>query len=108
MLYTGFTVGDKEYKLKLTVQNIISLEKTLGCNPVTIFGDGDTIPNLTNLIYVIHYSLLPYQHGITLKDTYSIIDEWIAEGHTQIELLPIIVEVYRNSGLLPQENEEKN
>lgn len=108
MLYTGFAVGDKEYKLKLSVQNVLSLEKTLGCNPTAIFGDGDSLPNLTTLVNVIHYSLLQYQHGISLKDTCQIVEDWLAEGHTQIELLPIIVEVYRNSGLLPQENEEKN
>lgn len=105
MIYTSFIVGDKEYKLRLSVQNTVLLEKAIGCNPTAVFNDVETIPSLTTLVNIIHYSMLQLQHGITLTDTYSVIDEWMAEGHSQVELLPIIVEIYRNSGLLPKENE---
>lgn len=108
MLYTVFNVGEDEYKLRLSVMNIVSLEKAIGCNPTAIFGDGDTIPSLTTLVTVIHYSLQQYHHGINLSETYKIVDQWLAEGHTQIELIPIIIELYKNSGLLPKDDESKN
>ncbi len=109
MIYTSFIVADKEYKLRLSIQNTILLEKAIGCNPTAIFGDGETMPSITILASVIHYSMLQLQHGINLVDTYGIIDAWMNEGHTQMELIPIIIDIYRNSGLLPKEsNESKN
>ena len=50
MNYVEFEVGTKVYKLKLTTRNVISLEKSLGCNPVAIFGSGDTIPTITTMV----------------------------------------------------------
>ena len=43
MNYVEFQVKEKTYKLRLSTRNTISLEKSLGCNPVAIFGSGDTI-----------------------------------------------------------------
>ena len=44
MNYVEFHAGDKDYRLKLSTRSTVSLEKQLGCNPVAIFGSGDTIP----------------------------------------------------------------
>lgn len=33
MLYTDFTAGNKDYKLRLSTRNIVALEKQLGANP---------------------------------------------------------------------------
>ena len=57
MLYVDFTAGNKDYKLRLNTRNIVMLEKQIGCNPIAIFGDGDTIPTVTTMVYVLYASL---------------------------------------------------
>jgi hypothetical protein len=100
MLYTDFTVGDKSYKLRLNTRAIIVLEKQLGCNPIAIFGDGEDIPTISMMVSILHASLQQYQHNITINDAYDIFDEYLAEGHAMTDFLPIIIEIYKVSGLI--------
>lgn len=100
MLYTDFTVGDKSYKLRLNTRAIIVLEKQLGCNPIAIFGDGEDIPTISMMVSILHASLQQYQHNITINDAYDIFDEYLAEGHAMTDFLPVIIEVYKVSGLI--------
>jgi hypothetical protein len=100
MMYVDFNAGMKEYKLRLNTRNIISLEKQLDCNPLMIFGNGDTMPTLTVMVSVLHASLQQYQHGITMADAYNIFDEWLDDGHLMTDFLEVIVDIYRVSGLL--------
>ena len=99
MLYVDFTAGNKDYKLRLTTRDIVSLEKNLGCNPLAILGNGDILPTLTTMVQVLHASLQSMQHGITMNDAYGIFDDYLAE-HTMTDFLPVIVEIYKVSGLI--------
>lgn len=110
MNYVEFVAGNKEYKLRLPTKGIIQLEKHLGCNPLSIFGDGETIPTITTMIAILHASLQALHHGITLEKTYDIWDEWMNDGHAMTDFLPIIIEIYKHSGLIRVEEqvEEKN
>lgn len=107
MNYVEFTAGNREYKLRLTTRNIIALEKKLGCNPLSIFGSGDTIPTITTMVNIFHTALQPLNHGITLENAYDIFDTWLSDGHTMTEFLPVILDIYRASGLIGS-GEEKN
>mgnify|MGYP000224796583 CR=1 FL=1 len=42
---------------------------------------------------ILHASLQALEHNISLDDTYAIYDEFVDEGNTLIELIPIIVEI---------------
>ena len=108
MLYVNFTAGNKDYKLRLSTRNTVMLEKQLGCNPLALFGDGERIPTVTEMVSVLYASLVQYNHGITLNDAYDIFDEWLEDGHAVTDFLSVILDIYRTSGLLPKENEEKN
>lgn len=111
MLFYDFTVQDKVYKLRLTTRSIVNLEKKIGCNPLAIFGKGDTVPTLTTMLMVFHAALQPYNHGITEGEAYDIFDNWLDDGHTLAEFVPVILEIYKVSGLIKEEettNEEKN
>lgn len=101
MLYVDFTANSKQYKLRLNTRNIVSLEKQLGCNPLAIFGDGDTIPTVSSMVAVLHASLQQYQHSITLNDAYDIFDKWIEDGNNSVDFVKIILEIYKVSGLVP-------
>lgn len=108
MLYINFVAGNKEYKLRLSTRAIVALEKQLGCNPLSIFGDGDTLPTITTMVYVLHASLQQLNHSITLNDAYDIFDAYLADGHTMTDFLPVMIEIYKVSGLIGNEGTEKN
>lgn len=103
MNYVDFTAGNKEYKLRLGTREIVVLEKQLGCNPLNIFGNGDTIPTITTMVQILHASLQQLNHGITLNDAYDIFDAYLADGHTMTEFIPVIIEIYKMSGLIGNE-----
>lgn len=114
MLYVDFSAGNKEYKLRLSTRATVALEKQLGCNPLAIFGKGDTIPTVTIMVAILHNALQQYHHSITLNDAYAIFDEYIADGNTVTDFIPVIIDVYKASGLIKEdrsaegEEEEKN
>ena len=109
MLYVDFTAGNNNYKLRLSTRQIVSLEKQLGCNPLSIFGDGDTIPTITTMVYVLYASLQQLNHGISLDDAFNIFDDYLADGHAVTDFIPVIVDIYKVSGIIKNDDEsEKN
>lgn len=108
MLYKELTIGTNEYKLRLNTRNVVMLEKQLGCNPLGIFGNGDTIPTITTMVNILHASLQQYHHGISLNDAYDIFDEYLADGNSSTDFIAVIVDIYKMSGLIQQDKEEKN
>lgn len=108
MMYVDFTAGDKDYKLRLNTRNIIALEKQLGCNPLTVFGDGDTIPPVTTMVAILFHSAQQLNHGISLNDAYDIFDEYLADGNQMTDFLAVIVDIYKVSGLIKEDVTEKN
>lgn len=109
MLYIDFQAGNKEYKLRLNTRATVTLEKTLGCNPLMIFGQGDRVPTITEMVAILHAALQPYHHGISMDVAYDIFDNYL-EDHVVTDFIPVIVEVYKASGIIPdvKEQEEKN
>lgn len=108
MNFINFEVGDKSYKLRLNTRNIVLLEKQIGCNPLSIFGNGEQVPTVTVMVTVLHAALQQYNHGITLNDAYDIFDDYLAEGHSSVDFLPVILDIYKASGIIPKDNKEKN
>lgn len=113
MLYTTLTINDIDYKCRLNAKACVDLEKKLGTNPLNIFvnmtGDTVSLPTLGTMLTILHCSLQQYEHGITIDKVYQIYDDFIASGKTQMDLIPILIDIYKVSGLIPDEvNEEKN
>lgn len=111
MMYVDFSAGNKYYKLRLSTRNTITLEKQLGCNPLSIFGDGETIPTVTTMVQILYNSMQQLNHGVSLNDAYDIFDEWLADGHVATDFLPIIIDIYKVSGLIHNDKDseaEKN
>ena len=110
MLYVDFN-ADKDYKLRLNTRGVIQLEKQLGCNPLAIFGNGDTIPTITTMVAILHASLQAFHHGISVDDAYNIFDAWLDKGHSTVDFVNVILEIYKTSGIVPNntvEDVEKN
>lgn len=109
MMYVDFTAGNKDYKLRLSIRATVALEKQLGVNPLMIFENGDTIPTITTMVNVLHAALQQYNHGISLNDAYGIFEEWLNDGNTVVDFIPVIIDIYKVSGIIKQEEEaEKN
>lgn len=107
MLHTNFEANGKEYKLRLTTQSIVELEKKIGKNPIMIFGsDGGTIPSVTEMVAILHASLQPLQHGVTMQTAYAIFDDYLADGHVTTDFLPVIMDIYKVSGIIKNDNKE--
>ena len=106
MNYIDFEVGNKAYKLRLSTRNIVLLEKQLGCNPLSIFGTGETVPTITTMVAVLHAALQQYNHSISLNDAYDIFDEYLADGHSSVDFIPVIIDIYKASGIIPKDNKE--
>ena len=108
MNYVNFEVGNKTYKLRLSTRSMVLLEKQIACNPLHIFGaNNDTVPTITVMVAVLHAALQQYQHGISLNDAYDIFDEYLMDNST-VDFLPVILEVYKASGIIPKDIDEKN
>lgn len=108
MMYVDFTAGNKEYKLRLNTRSVMALEKQLGCNPLSIFGDGDTMPTITTMVQILWASMQQYNHGITLNDASDIFDAYLDDGHSMTDFLAVIIEIYKVSGLIKESATEKN
>lgn len=109
MMYVDFQAGSNEYKLRLSTRAVVALEKSLGCNPISIFGAGDVIPTITVMVQVLHASLQQFHHGTTMDAAYDIFDAYLADGHAMTDFIAVIVDLYKQSGLIrEQEPDVKN
>lgn len=107
MRYTEFKVGDKEYKLRLSTNEIVNIEKKIGSNVLKIFMDKDNIPTMEQLMLVLHGALQKFHHNITLKDVYDIYDEYVDNGGTFEGLIEIILDVFEVAGFFKEEDLKK-
>lgn len=109
MTHYTFTVGDKDYKLRLTARACCELEKKLGTNPINVLlavANSEQIPQLDTMITILHYSMTALNHGITINEVYNIYDSFVDEGNTLVDLIPIILEVFKVSGFFKEEQEK--
>lgn len=108
MMYVDFTAGAKDYKLRLSTRDVVALETKLGCNPLALFGDGDKLPTITEMVTVLYFSMQQLNHGISMEDTYGVFDAYLEE-HAATDFIPVILEIYKASGLIPKgESGRKN
>lgn len=92
-----WTVKDVEYKLKLSTETIIELEKKLNCNLLKILDGG--LPSLQIMAMLIHSALKKYNHGISLSNVNDILDDYFDEGGSQIDLFQnVIIPIFNVSG----------
>lgn len=105
MMYIDFNAGGKDYKLRLATRNIVALEKAIGCNPLSIFGNGEELPPITTMVTILWQSLQKFHHNISLNDAYDIFDQYL-EDNTAMDFIPVILDIYKVSGIIKNENNE--
>ena len=104
-MYVEFNAGGKEYKLRLATRNIVALEKAIGCNPLSIFGNGEELPSITTMVMILWQSLQKFHHNIGLNEAYDIFDEYLEEN-TAMDFIPVILDIYKVSGIIKNDNNE--
>lgn len=108
-MFTTFTVKDKDYKLKLTARACVELEKKLGTNPLNILSkmaETEEVPSFEVLLNILHAAMEHFNHGISMNEVYDIYDDFVDEGKTMIDLVPIILDIFKTSGFIRAENEK--
>ena len=107
-MYTEFKAGEHTYKLRLTTQGVITLEKALGYNPLQMFWgiDEDVLPKFSDMMTVLHQMLQTYEHGISRGDTYEIFDAFVADGNSMWDLIPVLIQAFQDAGFLPKEEDD--
>lgn len=55
------------------------------------------------MLTVIHASLQALEHGYTEDAVYRLYDEYVEEGHNMYDLIPVIIDVFKVSGIFSDE-----
>lgn len=100
-----FTVGANIYKLQLKTKQCILLEKKLGQSPLDLLmklEDG-TLPQLNDMITIITIGMLIHHPSMNENKVADLLDEYVEDGHSYMELLEVIVELLSKSGYINQE-----
>ena len=100
-----FTVGTNIYKLQLKTKQCILLEKKLGQSPLDLLmklEDG-TLPQLNDMITIITIGMLVHHPSMNENKVADLLDEYVEDGHSYMELLEVIVELLSKSGYINQE-----
>jgi hypothetical protein len=107
-MYTELQVGNEVYKLRLNTRASVALEKSLGYNPIGLLMkiDEGEMPKLNDVLIILQAMLQPYHHGYTLDKVYDLFDRYIEDGKGMFDLIPVIIEVFQNSGYLTVAGQE--
>lgn len=100
-----FTVGANIYKLQLKTKQCILLEKKLGQSPLELLmklEDG-ALPQLNDMITIITIGMLVHHPSMNENKVADLLDEYVEDGHSYMELLEVITRLLAKSGYINQE-----
>lgn len=103
--FVEFTVGANVYKLQLKTKQCILLEKKLGQSPLDLLmklEDG-TLPQLNDMITIITIGMLVHHPSMNENKVADLLDEYVEDGHSYMELLEVITRLLSKSGYINQE-----
>ena len=83
-----WTVGGRDYRLKLKASNIEKLENKYKCNVMHLVDD---MPALSVMLTIIQAAMLPWEHGVKYDDILNLFDKYVEEGGSQIDLYKNVV-----------------
>lgn len=99
--FAVWSVGGTEYHLKLTTDGIVALESKTKKNLLSLI---DELPPLNVMCGIIQASMQRYHHGIKYNQVKALIDEYIDEGGSQLELFTdVILPIFQVSGFFSVE-----
>lgn len=107
--FAYWKVGDREYRLKLTTEQICKLEEKYRCNLLTLLlQDNGGMPALGIMLTVLQAALTPWEHGVKYKDIQSTFDKYVEDGGTQLALFTdVIMQILIVSGFFTENQQEE-
>lgn len=102
-----WTVGGRDYRLKLKASTIGKLENKYKKNMTNILLD-DGIPPLSIMLTVIQAAMEPWEHNVSYTDVQKLYDKWAEEeGGNQTDLFSkTIIPLMAVSGFFTQKQAE--
>lgn len=85
--YHVWTVGGKEYHLKLDGNATTKVESKYKRNIIDLITSNDSLPPLSTMLTVLQGAMLKYHHGVSSNDMIRIFDTYCEEGGNQIDLM---------------------
>lgn len=106
--FAFWKINEKEYQLKLTPPKIMELEKMYKCNLMTLMGDVDSMPTLTTMLQITHAAMVPWCHGIKLKNVEELYNAYIEAGGSMLQFyVDVFIKIYTVSGFFSTGMEEE-
>lgn len=100
--FAYWTVGGRDYKLKLTTAVICKLESNFKGNLLNILSNG-TVPPLAVMLTIIQGAMQTWEHGIRYVDVQNLFDKYREEGGTQLSLMTdVLMPIYSVSGFFSE------
>lgn len=98
-LFAYWKVADEKYKLKLTPDEIMELERVYKRNLVNLMGDMDHMPSLTTMLQITHAAMKKWHHGVKLQHVKELYDKYITGGGSQLQFyVEVFIKIYAVSG----------
>lgn len=95
-----WTVGGREYRLKLKASTIGKLENKYQKNILNMIDD---MPTLSVMLTIIQAAMEPWEHGIDYVDVQKLYDKWTEEDGNQTDLFSkVIIPIMAVSGFFPE------
>lgn len=106
--FAYWNVGEREYRLKLTTEQICKLEEKYRCNLLTLLlQNSGGMPALGIMLTVLQAAMMPWEHGIKYKDVQSAFDKYVEDGGTQLTLFSdVIMQILMVSGFFTENQRE--
>lgn len=83
-----WTVGGREYRLKLKATTINKLENKYRQNLMNMI---DEIPPLSVMLTIIQAAMEPWEHGLSFLKVQNLYDSWTEEGGNQTDLFTKVI-----------------
>lgn len=107
--FTIWKVDNEEYKLKLTTQEIVSIESKIGTNLLSVISktEDGSVPPLKIMLLITHGAIKKFHHGIKEQDVITLFDKYCDEGGNQISFMTdVFIPIYQVSGFFSQAQAE--
>lgn len=105
--FATWSVGGKDYKLKLKTDMVCKIEDKYRTNLLTLVTETG-IPPLSVMLTLIHGAMLPWEHGVKIRDVQKLFDTYVGEGGSQSKLLTgVIMPIMTVSGFFTESQTEE-
>lgn len=103
-MITKVTIKGKEYSLVLDIKSLIQLEKRLGSNPLAAFMNvEEALPTYGQLATIFQAALTKFHHGMDDDKALDLLNDYFEDGNGYTELIQLIMQIYKDSGIIPKE-----